>query len=225
MARRLVSWREAGYRSIKIAAELDNRTTASVLAEIRHLASPDELELILDLGSAGNDVSRPLAAIRTWADHGISWVEDPVPVAAATHIAAIRAEASVPVAAGDEASPSELYELLEHRAVDLLRADSTTVGGLTGLCDIVAHANTPTALHAYPETHRHAAIVMRFRSPIETFPPGDDFDFVDRFIDVDDSMSTDGHVTPPTSPGLGFRYRPEAVPNNVVRSRLFTDDR
>jgi L-alanine-DL-glutamate epimerase-like enolase superfamily enzyme len=224
MARRLVSWRDKGYRSVKIAADLEDGRTAKLLAEIRNLVSIDDLELVLDVGFAGRNVSQIVAAARAWEPYGITWVEDPVKAAAAADIGAMRAAAPLPIAAGDEASSAELLSLMDHSAVDVLRADSTTVGGLTGLSAVVARANVPVSLHVYPEIHRHAALVMEADSPIETFPAGDDFDFVDRFVHSDDSTLLDGRFQPPTSPGLGLRYRPEAVPNNVIRSTSFTVD-
>jgi L-alanine-DL-glutamate epimerase-like enolase superfamily enzyme len=224
MARRLVSWRDAGYRSVKIAADLRDGATTQLLAEIRNLVPVEELDVALDLGFAGRDVSQIVEAARAWETYGITWVEDPVQAAAAADIAAMRAAAPLPIAAGDEATPGELLGLLDLSAVDVLRADSTTIGGLTGLSEVVARANVPVSLHVYPEIHRHAALVMAADSPIEIFPPGDDFDFVDRFVHCEESNLVDGRFLPPMSPGLGLRYRPEAVPNNVIRSTSFTAD-
>lgn len=224
MARRVVGWRDAGYRSIKIAADLEGSATTSLLAEIRDLLPRSELDLVLDLGFAGRNVGQIVEASRAWEPYGISWLEDPLPVNAATEIAEVRAATSVPVAVGDEASPTELGELIRHRAVDVLRADTTTVGGLTGLREIVARADLPVSLHVYPEIHRHAALVMQTHSPIETFPPGDDYDFADRFIVAEELTAIDGRVSAPTSPGLGLVYRPEPVQNNIIRSELCTAD-
>ncbi|OPX12925.1 enolase C-terminal domain-like protein [Mycobacterium sp. AT1] len=224
MARRLAGWREKGYRSVKIAADLRSDATTRLLAAIREIATADELELVVDLGFAGRDVSQVVDAARAWEPYGIAWVEDPLPVGAATDIAEMRAAAALPIAAGDEASQGELFGLLDADAVDVLRADSTTVGGLTGLSDVVTRATVPVALHVYPEIHRHAALVMNGVSPIETFPPDDPFDFVDRFVQCEDSALVDGGFLPPTTPGLGLRYRPESLSDNVVESTTFAAD-
>lgn len=221
MARRLVGWRDRGYRSIKIAANLDDDGTTELLAQIRELASVDDLDLILDLGFAGRDVTQIIEAAQAWQPYGITWLEDPVNAAAAAEIAAMRTAVTLPVAAGDEASPAQLLDLLNHSAVDILRADTTTVGGLTGLVDIVDDAAVPVSLHIYPEIHRHAAFVMDSTSPIETFPAGDCFDFVDRFIHADDMKIDDGRFLRPESPGFGLHYRPEAVKDNIIRSSSF----
>lgn len=224
MARRLVTWREEGYRAVKIAADLGDDRTTRLLAELRRLVPAEDLGVVLDLGFAGHDVPQIAAAIDTWRPHGVTWVEDPVPPGAAADTAAVREQAAIPVAAGDEATPAELDGLLSHDAVDVLRADTTTVGGLTGLSDVMARAHVPLSLHVYPEIHRHAAMAMDSESPVETFAPGDDFDFVDRFMRYADPAVVDGRFPSPVAPGLGLLYRPENCSANVVRSTSFAPD-
>ena len=224
MARRLAVGERWAIGSVKIAADLRGDATTRLLAAIRELASVDDLELIVDLGFAGRDVSQIVEATRAWEPYGITWVEDPVQVGAAAEIAEMRSAAPLPIAAGDEASSEELLGLLDIGAVDVLRADSTTVGGLTGLGDVLHAHPVPVSLHVYPEIHRHAAFVMNADSPIEIFPPGDAFDFVDRFVHCEDLALVDGGFLPPTSPGLGLRYLPEAVPDNVVQSTTYTNE-
>lgn len=223
MARRLVGWRDKGYRSIKIAANPDDDgATTKVLAHIREQASAEDLELVLDLGFAGRDVGQVVKAAQDWEPYDITWLEDPVSTSAAAETGAIRTLSPLPIAAGDEASPAELADLSKHDAVDVLRADSTTVGGLTGLIEIAESAAVPVSFHIYPEIHRHAAFVMQSASPIETFPPLDCFDFVDRFIRADDLDIDDGMFSAPQTPGLGLRYLPESAESSVVRSKSFS---
>ncbi|MGV9803295.1 enolase C-terminal domain-like protein [Mycobacterium sp. NPDC003449] len=224
MARRLVGWRDKGFRTVKIAGGADDAYLDRLLVAIRDLAAIGDLDLVLDLGFGSRDVDQVLAAAARWHPVGITWIEDPLPAAAAAEIAAVRVESPITVAAGDEADPDELAGLRNASAVDVLRADATTVGGLTGLLDIAASADTPISLHVYPEIHRHVAFVVDTESPIECFPANDPFDYVDRFIHSQDSGLVDGGYLPPLSPGLGLRYRPEAVPGNLIRSILFTAD-
>lgn len=221
MAERLVGWRERGYRAIKIASGLDVDRTTGLLAAVRDLASPEDLQLVLDLGFGGREVTAIVDATRAWESFGITWVEDPIPVAAASDMAAIRAASPLPIAAGDEAPLEQLSDLLEHSAVDVLRADATTVGGLTGVQTVLENASVPVSLHIYPEIHRHAAFVMTTDSPVELFPADDAFDFVDRFIHTQDLQAIEGQFSAPSSPGLGITYRPEHVLPHVVRSSSF----
>lgn len=221
MARRLVDCRDSGYRWLKIAADIADAGTTRLLTAIRKLVSADDLKLVLDLGFAGHDPAQLRAAVQEWQPFDITWVEDPAPVEVASLIAKMRTGSGIPIAAGDEASSDELYGLLDHSAVDVLRADSTTVGGLTGVAEVVARSNVPISLHVYPEIHRHAAVTMAADSPVETFPRSDEFDFVDRFLHAEDATLVDGYFAPPTTPGLGVQYQPEAVSANVVHTTTF----
>jgi L-alanine-DL-glutamate epimerase-like enolase superfamily enzyme len=222
MARRLVAWRDAGFRSVKIAADLDDDGTTGVLAAVRQMAPADEFDVVLDLGFAGRSVSAVVDAAQRWAQYGVTWLEDPFPVAAAADTASTRVSCALPIAAGDEASPGELTALLQSSAVDVLRADTTTVGGLSGLADILAMATIPVSLHIYPEIHRHVAVTRAESSPIESFPPADDFDFVDRFIVYDQPPIADGRFAVPPTPGLGLHYRPDTVLHNIIHSHRIT---
>lgn len=103
-----------------------------------------------------------------------------------------------------------------------LRADTTTVGGLSGLVDILATTTIPVSLHIYPEIHRHVAVTRSGRSPVETFPRGDDFDFVDRFIAYDQPPIADGRFTVPDTPGLGLTYVPDTALHNITHSHTFS---
>ncbi len=224
MAQRLVGWRDRGYRLIKIAASTRAEETEGLLNAIRMLAPTDELELVLDLGFAGASVDALKEAAERWAPYGVRWIEDPFATSDADDIAALREVSPIAVAAGDEASSDELDALLGRRAVDVLRADSTTVGGPSGLLDLTA-AEIPLSLHIYPEIHRHLAFAAGRDCPVETFPPLDDYDFVDRFITANDDMSvTDGSFITPAAPGFGVEYHASAVSDRIVSSMSFGRD-
>ncbi|NEW76476.1 enolase C-terminal domain-like protein [Streptomyces rhizosphaericus] len=218
MARRLADRVSEGFDLIKIAADPQPDATTRLLSAIREVVGPEDLDLVLDLGFAGPDRAQMLDAVRDWKPFGVRWVEDPWPVTATADIAALRAAGAVPVAVGDEASPAELRGLLDHAAVDVLRADATTVGGLSGLHRILSDAPVPVSTHVYPETHRHLAFTAGDESPLEMFPSRDPFDFADRFVDTDDLTPVDGRLGAPRTPGLGLRYRAESVTRYRVRS-------
>lgn len=224
MARRLAGLRDNGFRSIKIAGNPHDETVTGLLTELRSLVPIGDLQVVLDLGFSGRDVRQVVEATKAWEEFGVTWVEDPVPVVDAGVIAEIRAGSPIPLAAGDEGDPDELLKLLDNGAVDVLRADATTVGGLTGLCEIISRASIPTSLHIYPEIHRHVSFGLPMDSPIESFPADDPFDFVDRFIHTDNSSLVNGGHTPPNSPGLGMRYRPEVTSQNMIRSTSISAD-
>ncbi|MEJ7696684.1 MAG: enolase C-terminal domain-like protein [Candidatus Limnocylindrales bacterium] len=101
----------------------------------------------------------------------IGWFEDIVPPGDAGMVAEIRAAIETPVAMGDEQGGSYHPEaLLRAEAVDVLRVDATTNGGITRLRPIVARAiaaGVRVAPHMFP--HVHSQVLCRLRA--DTKPP------------------------------------------------------
>lgn len=221
MAERLAGWHADGYRWLKIAADADPDDTAAVLRHLRRLAPADDLQVVVDVGFAGESTVRMAQAAREWEAYGLTWIEDPFPPASVESIAATRSHSPGLVAAGDEATPTELAHIVAAGAVDVLRADCTTTGGLTGLGRLAAASTLPVSCHVYPEIHRHLAFALTGTSPVESFPPRDPFDFVDRFIEPSDWNPRDGRVAAPAEPGLGITYRPDRLTSQLVRSRTY----
>lgn len=107
----------------------------------------------------------------------IGWFEDIVPPGDAGMVAEIRAAIETPVAMGDEQGGSYHPEaLLRAEAVDVLRVDATTNGGITRLRPIVARAiaaGVRVAPHMFPHVHSQVLCAFgRHEAPIEWGIPG-----------------------------------------------------
>ena len=87
----------------------------------------------------------------------LGWIEDVVPPGDAGLVASVREGSATPVAMGDEQGGSYHPEaLLAHGAVDVLRVDATTNGGITGLRRVLARAaaaGVPVSPHMFPHVH------------------------------------------------------------------------
>lgn len=211
VGRRLQLLATSGIGFVKVAAEADTSTTADLLSEIRVSNPPAALDLVVDMGFAATDAESASRAIESWSAHRLAWVEDPFQPSAARATATLRENSVVAVGAGDEATPDELRDLVAADAVDIVRMDATTTGGITGVCDLLATTDSRTSFHVYPEIHRHLAVVSDAVHEIEMFPPRDPFDFVDRFIHASDLVVDGaGQLPVPQAAGLGLLYAPEA---------------
>jgi len=111
------------------------------------------------------------------ADLRLGWIEDLVPPGDAALVADCRAAASTQVAMGDEQGGSyHPQALLSHQAVDVLRIDLTTNGGVTSMprvLDQARRAGVPVAPHMYP--HLHSRVLPALGAidvPIEWGVPG-----------------------------------------------------
>lgn len=110
-------------------------------------------------------------------EFGLGWFEDIVPPGDASMVAEIRASIETPIAMGDEQGGSYHPEaLLRADAVDVLRIDATTNGGITRLPSIVeraAAAGVRVAPHMFPHVHSQVLCALgQTDAPIEWGIPG-----------------------------------------------------
>ncbi len=143
---------------------------------------------------------------------GLGWFEDIVPPGDAAMVAEIRAAIDTPVAMGDEQGGSyHPQALLAADAVDVLRVDATTNGGITRLRGIVGTARAKglaVAPHMFPHVHsRVMAALGQTDAPIEWGIPGTGVH------PMDDSLAQpvvhEGRMEPlPPEPGLGTLVDP-----------------
>lgn len=150
----------------------------------------------------------------------IGWFEDIVPPGDAAMVAAIREGISTPVAMGDEQGGSyHPQALLKFGAVDVIRVDATTNGGITRLRQIVAQASAQgvqVSPHMFPHIHSQVLSALgQFDAPIEWGIP-------DTGVHpMDDSLAQpvvrDGRMVPlPESPGIGRLVDPVWIKSQEV---------
>jgi L-alanine-DL-glutamate epimerase-like enolase superfamily enzyme len=203
-ADRLAARADEGYRALKLAGVPDPAELGRRLARARELVPPDTA-LMVDVNRAWSDLPTAVAAARAWAPHEPAWVEDPFPPEQAAAIAELRRTDLVPVAAGDEVShPDTLRALVD--AVDVLRLDAMTLGGVSGFLEARAQAvraGVPISTHIAPEVHRHFAFAFPEVSHVELFPPGSPFFGVDELVERDSLDVRDGMIHAPDEPGVG----------------------
>lgn len=149
----------------------------------------------------------------------IGWFEDVVPPGDAVLVAEVRAGIRTPVAMGDEQGGSyHPQALLAFDAVDVLRVDATTNGGITRLPGIVAAARAAgkdVAPHMFPHVHSQVFAAIGVDAPIEWGIPGTGVH------PMDDSLPQpvvrDGRMEPlPEAPGLGRLVDPDWIRRQEV---------
>lgn len=150
----------------------------------------------------------------------VGWFEDIVPPGDAAMVAEIRAAIGTPVAMGDEQGGSyHPQALLAFDAVDILRVDATTNGGITRLRGIVAAATErglAVAPHMFPHVHSQVLGALgRTDAPIEWGIPWTGVH------PMDDSLRQptvrDGLMDPlPAAPGLGTLVDPAWIATQQV---------
>jgi L-alanine-DL-glutamate epimerase-like enolase superfamily enzyme len=97
-------------------------------------------------------------------------------------------------------------DLLARGAVDVIRLDSTTMGGLSEAARVIALASvsgTPVCTHIYPEIHGHLAGAFSSVRWVEVTDPSREIDNYWRVV-RSEHVTDQGRYSPPEVPGLGW---------------------
>lgn len=163
---------ESGIGGIKIkVGQPDWREDLRRVAAVRaHLG--DDVPLMVD---ANQQWDRPAAMRMGQAleEFDLVWIEEPLDAYDAEGHADLARALTTPVASGEMlTSVGEHYELIRHRAVDILQPDAPRIGGITQflkLATLAEHANLGLAPHYAMEIHVHLAAAYPAEPWVEHF--------------------------------------------------------
>jgi L-alanine-DL-glutamate epimerase-like enolase superfamily enzyme len=163
---------ESGIGGIKIkVGQPDWREDLRRVAAVReHLG--DGVPLMVD---ANQQWDRPRAMRTSLAleEFDLVWIEEPLDAYDAEGHAELSRTLTTAVASGEMlTSVGEHYELIRHRAVDILQPDAPRVGGITQflkLATLAEHANLGLAPHYAMEIHVHLAAAYPAEPWVEHF--------------------------------------------------------
>jgi L-alanine-DL-glutamate epimerase-like enolase superfamily enzyme len=195
---------DRGWNRFKLPISPDLDTTVRRLEAVRAVA-PDAW-----IGVDANMIFHSSAEVIDFArqvEHlSLGWIEDIVPPGDAAMVRAARESSATPIAVGDEQGGSYYPEaLLLRDAVDVLRVDATTDGGITRLRQIipaVLAAGTRISPHMFPHVHARLLGGLGVSAPVEWGIPGTGVHPMDD--PLDQPVVHDGLMEPPSDePGLG----------------------
>ncbi len=205
----LGGWVAAGIPRVKMKI---GRHPEDDLARVRVArgAIGRDAELFVDANGAYSR-KQALAMAEAFADLGVTWFEEPVSSDDLEGLRLLRdrAPAGMDIAAGEYG-----YDLFDFRrwldagAVDVLQADATRCGGITGylgagvLCEA---SGIPLSAHCAPSLHSHPSCAMaRFRH-LEYFH---DHDRIEHLFFDGALTPIDGALRPdPGRPGNGLEFQ------------------
>jgi L-alanine-DL-glutamate epimerase-like enolase superfamily enzyme len=222
-AERLAARAAQGYRAIKIEAAHYPTDDALLdrLAAVRRRVHNDT-SLVLDFAWTWRDVRSKARLLSRLPEFGIAWLEDAFPRTRVGQYVELRSTTQLPVGCGDEATRADdLFALASARAVDVLRADATTIGGLGAtrrVVDSARDAGCRMSFHERPEIHEHLVFGWRCADHVELFTRDRPFDAAHRLlVDTPESRVRDGWLSPPDAVGLGVQFDEGAVRRYAVR--------
>ena len=210
LERQLGGWARDGFRAVKMKIGRDAPADRLRVRAARAAIGPDT-ELFVDANGA-YACQQALAQADTFIEHGVTWFEEPVSSDDLHGLRRLRDRMPPPieVAAGEYGYDAIYFRrMLEAGAVDVLQADATRCGGITGflaaaaLCDAW---NLPLSAHTAPSVHAHVCCAAPRVRHLEYFH---DHVRIESMLFDGVLSPVDGRLQPDRSrPGLGLELKP-----------------
>jgi L-alanine-DL-glutamate epimerase-like enolase superfamily enzyme len=208
----LTGWVEKDHiRRVKI--KIGENWGASQHRDLERVALAREIigpgtELYVD-ANGGYTTGQAIRMAAELADHGVTWLEEPVSSEDLAGLAAVRRQVLPDVAAGEYSwSLADSARLIAADAVDCLQLDVTRCGGITeflrGSALAAAH-NLQVSGHCAPNLHARVGVAVPNLRHVEYFH---DHQRIERML-FDGALSPEGgDLAPdPDQPGLGLTLR------------------
>ena len=206
----LAAWADQGIRAVKMKVGTDPTTDPTRVRAAREAIGPD-VALFIDANGAYTRKQALYLAERFHTESGISWFEEPVSSDDLDGLRLLRdrAPANVEIAAGEYGfTPQYFRRLLDAGAVDVLQADATRCGGITGFLHAAAIAqshNVQLSAHTAPALHLHPCCAVPELRNLEYFH---DHVRIERMLFDGVPEPADGALRPDlTRPGHGLEFR------------------
>ena len=176
----------------------------------------DEAELFVD-ANGGYSRKQALQFAYAFEELGVSWFEEPVSSddLDGLHLLRDNSPPGMEIAAGEYGYDLPYFQrMLQSRAVDVLQADVTRCGGMTGFLQTAAlcEANQlPLSAHCAPAIHAHVGCAARSLRHVEYFH---DHARIEDLLFDGNLHPESGGLTPDLSrPGIGLEFkRADAAP-------------
>lgn len=175
LANQIVELKKKGWNRFKIPISPDLDLSEARLRAAREAAQNDwvgfDINMVLRTSEAVLEFENRIR------DLNLGWIEDVVPPGDASMVARVRQGSKTPIAMGDEQGGSYHPEaLLTAKAVDIIRVDATTNGGVTGIQSSLERARVAgvkVSPHMFPHLHSRLLPIFGFKDvPIEWGIPG-----------------------------------------------------
>lgn len=201
---------EDGCRAVKIKIGADDSDAARVVSARSAIG---EAGLFIDANGA-HTVRSALAFAEQIRDSRVSWFEEPVSSDDVEGLRKVRdglgaQGAATEVTAGEYAyTLDDFRHMLERRAVDVMQADVTRCGGVTGFMQAAAlceafHVDLST--HCAPALHRHVACAAPWLRHMEWFH--DHARLESMLFDGAPTVQAGVIAPEPDRPGHGLQFR------------------
>ena len=206
----LGGWVEQGIPRVKMKIGTHPEDDARRVSVARD-AIGDEAELFVDANGAYARKQALDFAFLFRDEFNVVWFEEPVSSddLAGLHLIREQGPAGMDIAAGEYGwTAMYLKNMIDAEAVDVIQADATRCGGVTGFMDAVAIADArplPISAHCGPSIHMHLACAARPLRHVEYFH---DHVRIESMLFDGFCKPVDGEMRPDLSrPGMGLEFK------------------
>ncbi len=215
----LGGWADQGFRMVKMKVGREPSVDPERVRLARQAIGP-HVRLFVD-GNGAYTRKEALDIAENFAAQDVTWFEEPVSSddLEGLRLMRDRAPAGMEIAAGEYGYDAFYFRrMLEYESVDVLQADATRCGGVTGflqaatLCDA---RSMPLSAHCGPALHLHVCCAAPRVEHIEYFH---DHARIDRLLFDGAPEPREGRLTPDlTRPGMGLEIKHQDVEQWRVR--------
>ncbi|ADW71283.1 enolase C-terminal domain-like protein [Granulicella tundricola] len=210
LSKQLAGWVEQGIPRVKMKIGTHpDKDVGRVKTARRAIGA--EAELFVDANGAYTRKQALDFAYTFHSEYGVNWFEEPVSSDDLAGLRLLRDQGpgGMEIAAGEYAwREFELRAMLEAGAVDVLQADATRCGGVTGFMAAAALAeahDVPLSAHCGPTAHLHLACAAKPLRHVEYFH---DHARIEAMLFDGFRSPVNGDMEPDLSrPGLGFYFK------------------
>lgn len=202
-------WAEQGIRYMKMKVGTHPEKDVQRVKEAREVLD-DEVQLMIDANGAYSAKEALQKANEVW-QYNVTWFEEPVSSDNLEGLHFIREQAPAPIniAAGEYGYNLPYFEAMLHaKAVDVLQADATRCGGISGFlkAGFLSEAHQlPFSSHCAPALHLHAAVCLPSFFISEYFH---DHVRIEQMLFDNVPSVKNGVLKPDLSrPGFGFEFK------------------
>ncbi|MGH9529427.1 MAG: enolase C-terminal domain-like protein [Terriglobales bacterium] len=209
LQRQLSQWVESGMRMVKMKVGREPKRDVQRVTCARK-AIGDEAELFVDANGA-YERKQALALAFKFQESGVTWFEEPVSSDDLEGLRLLRdrAPVGISIAAGEYGYDAYYFRrMLDSGSVDVLQADATRCGGITGFLQadsLCAAHNVPLSAHTAPAIHMHVCCAAARSIHLEYFH---DHSRIEKMIFEGAVSPLNGNLAPDLSRwGLGLEVR------------------
>jgi L-alanine-DL-glutamate epimerase-like enolase superfamily enzyme len=220
---------EDGFKAVKM--KVGKRGSEGIVERVkavRDVIGP-EVALMVDANN-GWSVQTAIKMVKRLERYDVYWLEEPIIADDVEGYAKVCAASDIPIATGESHyTKYDFKTLIERKAVDIIQADATKVGGITEWMKVAAIAEAwgiPMAPHAYPQIHTSLAAAVPnglIVECIEGFIEGRPYQLMPWREPI---LPKNGYVEPNNRPGLSTDIDEEFIEEHrgrtVVLGRMST---